>query len=195
MRYSFNGILEERSTATIILKQFMNILAAFKPIKLFVLDVDGVLTDGSLLVLNDGQMARRMNVKDGYALQLAIKKGYFILVISGGNSEAVKFRLQKLGITDIVMDSISKKEVLLQYVTQHQLSWPEVLYVGDDIPDVACMQMAGLACCPSDAVPEIKAISHYISPIKGGEGCVRDIIEKVMKLNDHWNDDGSTASK
>ena len=172
----------------------MNILAAFKPIKLFVLDVDGVLTDGTLLVLNDGQMARRMNVKDGYVLQLAVKKGYQVLVISGGNSDAVKIRLEKLGVVNVFMNITNKKEVLLEYVTTHGLTWPEVLYMGDDIPDFLTMQMAGLACCPADAVPEIKAISHYVSPIKGGEGCVRDIIEKVMKLNGHWNDDGSTAS-
>lgn len=173
----------------------MNILAAFKPVKLFVLDVDGVLTDGSLLVLNDGQMARRMNIKDGYALQLAVKNGYRILVISGGISEAVKSRLQKLGVTDVFMNVENKKELLLQYVKQHDFTWPQVLYMGDDIPDFYTMQMAGLACCPFDAVPEIKAISHYISPVRGGEGCVRDVIEKVLKLNDHWKMDISIASK
>jgi 3-deoxy-D-manno-octulosonate 8-phosphate phosphatase (KDO 8-P phosphatase) len=173
----------------------MNILAAFKPVKLFVLDVDGVLTDGSLLVLNDGQMARRMSIKDGYALQLAVKKGYRILVISGGISDAVKSRLQKLGITDVFMNVENKKELLLQYVQQQQFTWPQVLYMGDDIPDFHTMQMAGVACCPNDAVPEIKAIAHYISPARGGEGCVRDVIEKVLKLNDHWNLDISIASK
>ncbi|MBC7867067.1 MAG: 3-deoxy-D-manno-octulosonate 8-phosphate phosphatase [Gloeobacteraceae cyanobacterium ES-bin-316] len=173
----------------------MNILAAFKPIKLFVLDVDGVLTDGTLLVLNDGQMARRMSIKDGYALQLAVKKGYRFLIISGGADEAVKMRLQNLGISSVFMNVTNKKEVLLQYVTSENLLWPEVLYMGDDIPDFATMQMAGVACCPADAVPEIKAISNYISPLNGGQGCVRDVIEKVLKLNNHWNDDGTTASK
>ncbi len=173
----------------------MNILAAFKPIKLFVLDVDGVLTDGSLLVLNDGQMARSMNIKDGYALQLAVKKGYHILVISGGISDAVKQRLQKLGITNVLMNVVNKKEALLHHVAQHNFTWQQVLYMGDDIPDMATMQMAGVACCPADAVQEIKAVSHYISPVNGGQGCVRDIIEKVLKLNDDWNNDGSIASK
>ena len=173
----------------------MNLLSLFKSIKLFVLDVDGVLTDGSLLVLNDGQMARSMNIKDGYALQLALKKGYKILVISGGTSEAVKSRLEKLGISDISMSVLNKKEVLIKYVNGHGLAWPEVLYMGDDIPDLVPMQLARLACCPYDAVPEIKALSHYISPINGGKGCVRDVIEKVMKLNNDWNDDGSTPSK
>jgi len=173
----------------------MNILAAFKPIKLFALDVDGVLTDGSLLVMDDGQMVRRMNIKDGYALQLAVKTGYHILVISGGSSAAVKLRLEKLGVKNVFMQVLNKKEVLLQYMQEHGFQKNEVLYMGDDMPDIGVMQMAGLACCPSDAVAEIRDISGYISPIKGGEGCVRDIIEKVLKLNAHWHDDGSTPSK
>lgn len=173
----------------------MNILAAFKPIKLFALDVDGVLTDGSLLLLNDGQMMRRMNIKDGYALQLAIKKGYHIVVISGGSSEAVKMRLEKLGVKDVFMSVLNKSAVLQQYMQEHSIRENEVLYMGDDMPDIAVMKMAGLACCPADAVAEVRDISAYISPIKGGEGCVRDIIEKVLKLNAHWHDDGSTPSK
>jgi 3-deoxy-D-manno-octulosonate 8-phosphate phosphatase (KDO 8-P phosphatase) len=173
----------------------MNLLSLFKSIKLFVLDVDGVLTDGNLLVLNDGQMARSMNIKDGYALQLAVKKGYRVLVISGGNSDAVKNRLEKLGLTEVSMNVVHKKEVMAKYVTAHGLQWEEVLYMGDDIPDLVPMQMAGLACCPNDAVPEIKAISQYISPVDGGRGCVRDVIEKVMKLNNHWNNDEDIPSK
>ncbi|MBC7934953.1 MAG: HAD-IIIA family hydrolase [Rhizobacter sp.] len=173
----------------------MNILAAFKPIKLFTLDVDGVLTDGSLLVMNDGQPVRRMNIKDGYALQLAIKKGYHVLVISGGNSDAVKIRLEKLGVKDVFMDVLNKREILQQYMHEHNIQKQEVLYMGDDMPDIGVMQLAGLPCCPADAVAEIRDISNYISPIKGGEGCVRDIIEKVLKLNAHWHDDGSTPSK
>ena len=173
----------------------MNLLSLFKSIQLFVLDVDGVLTDGSLLVLNDGQMARTMNVKDGYALQLAIKKEYQILVISGGKDDAVKIRLENLGVKEVHMNVLNKKELLLKYVTDHSLSWSQVLYMGDDIPDLETMQMVGLACCPANAVAEIKAISHYICPVDGGKGCVRDIIEKVMKLNNHWNADDSIASK
>ncbi len=173
----------------------MNILAGFQKIKAFVLDVDGVLTDGSLLLLENGEMARRMNIKDGYALQLAIKKGYHILVISGGKSEAVKMRLQKLGVNEVYMSITDKKDILLQYVQKHSLQWEEVLYMGDDIPDLAVMQLAGLPCCPADAVPEIKSISHYISPVNGGYGCVRDVIEKVLKLNSNWEHDNTVASK
>jgi 3-deoxy-D-manno-octulosonate 8-phosphate phosphatase (KDO 8-P phosphatase) len=154
-----------------------------------VLDVDGVLTDGTLLVFGGGEMVRRMNIKDGYALQLAIKRGYQILVISGGQSEAVRERLIKLGITEVHMNVKNKSDILMRYVTAQQLAWSQVLYMGDDIPDLKTMQMAGLACCPTDAVAEIKSVAHYISPIKGGEGCVRDVIEKVLKLNQHWAED------
>lgn len=173
----------------------MNVLTNFKKIKAFVLDVDGVLTDGTLLLLEDGQMARRMNIKDGYALQLAIKKGYNILVISGGNSDAVKLRLQKLGVVEVYMNVSDKKEILLQYISKYSLEKEQVLYMGDDIPDLVPMQMAGLPCCPADAVPEIKNIAQYISAINGGFGCVRDVIEKVLKLNGHWDLDSSVPSK
>jgi 3-deoxy-D-manno-octulosonate 8-phosphate phosphatase (KDO 8-P phosphatase) len=173
----------------------MNVLSLFKNIRLFVLDIDGVLTDGTLLLLNDGQMARSMNIKDGYALQLAIKKGYRILAISGGTSEAVKLRLEKLGITDVFIHVANKKEVLVRYTETHQISPQQVLYMGDDLPDMIPMQMAGLACCPSDAATEIRYIAHYVSPQKGGAGCVRDVIEKVLKLNGHWNDDSHITSQ
>ena len=173
----------------------MNILEKFKPITTFIFDVDGVLTDGTLLILNDGQMARRMNIKDGYALQLAVKKGYHVVIISGGNSEAVKERLNKLGITNAFFSVENKKEKLMGFVTQHQLQWEQVLFMGDDIPDYVTMQMAGLACCPADAAAEIKQISQYISPLNGGYGCARDVIEKVLKLNGHWDLDTGLAAK
>jgi 3-deoxy-D-manno-octulosonate 8-phosphate phosphatase (KDO 8-P phosphatase) len=173
----------------------MNVLTNFKNINTFVLDVDGVLTDGSLLLLEDGQMARRMNIKDGYALQLAIKKGYHVLVISGGNSDAVKLRLQRLGVVEVFMNVTDKKGILIEYISKYELKWEQVLYMGDDIPDLVPMQMAGLPCCPADAVPEIKSIAHYISPVNGGYGCVRDVMEKVLKLNGHWDTDSNIPSK
>lgn len=173
----------------------MNVLAEFRNIKAFVLDVDGVLTDGGVLLLDDGQMARRMNIKDGYALQLAIKKGYRVLVVSGGSSDAVMLRLQKLGINEIFMRVLDKKALLTEYVVKNGLEWEQVLYMGDDIPDIPPMSIVGLPCCPADAVAEIKSISHYISHVNGGYGCVRDVIEKVLKLNDHWLIDESIASR
>jgi 3-deoxy-D-manno-octulosonate 8-phosphate phosphatase (KDO 8-P phosphatase) len=172
----------------------MNVLALFKNIKLFVLDVDGVLTDGSLILLDNGEMARRMNIKDGYALQLAIKKGYEILIISGGTSQAVQMRLEKLGIKNIHLSVKNKQAILSQFVVEHAYTWEQVLYMGDDVPDVLPMQMVGLACAPADAAQEVKSMAHYISPISGGNGCVRDVIEKVMKLNDDWNDTEHVAS-
>ncbi len=172
----------------------MNILEKFKTITTFVFDVDGVLTDGSLLILADGQMARTMNIKDGYALQLAVKKGYRVVIISGGTSEAVKERLDKLGIKDCFLKVDNKKEKLTEYIAWHKLKWSEILFMGDDIPDHSSMQLTGLPCCPADAAPEIKQVSQYISPLAGGKGCARDVIEKVLKLNEHWDPDNPVAS-
>lgn len=170
-------------------------LEAFRDISTFVFDVDGVMTDGSLLVLPDGVMARCMNIKDGYALQLAIKKGYRVLVISGGDAPEVKDRLNKLGVTDVWIKTHHKKQVLNDYLTQHGITKEQVLYMGDDIPDLDVIQMAGLPCCPLDAVQEIKDKSVYISHLAGGMGCVRDVIEKVMKLRGDWNEDTSVRSR
>ena len=170
-------------------------LELFSRITTFVFDVDGVLTDGTLFVFDNGEQVRRMNIKDGYALQLAIKKGYRIAIFSGGSSEAVVSRLRKLGITDVFMNVRDKKSGAQDYLRQHNLTWEEVLFMGDDIPDYSVMKEAALPCAPSDAVPEIKLISKYISPYKGGKGCVRDVIEKVLKLRDDWELDITIPSK
>ena len=170
-------------------------LEKFKHITTFVFDVDGVLTDGSLLALPGGVMARRMNIKDGYALQLAVKKGYHVVIISGGNSEEVKERLIKLGVKEVWMQVADKPAILQQFMKQHHLSKEKVLYMGDDIPDLEVMQLAGLPCCPFDAVQEIKEISVYISHVKGGDGCGRDVIEKVMKLRGDWGEDSSVRAQ
>lgn len=164
----------------------MNVLELFKKIKAFVFDVDGVLTDGSLILMPGGAMVRKMNIKDGYALQLAIKKNYRVVVISGGNSPETEERLRKLGVADIFMQCENKKASLQQVMTRYALQPEEVLFMGDDIPDYEVMQLAGLPCCPADAAVEIKEVSKYISPIKGGEGCVRDVIERVLKLRGSW---------
>jgi len=165
----------------------MNLLDSFKKISCFAFDVDGVLTDGSLLVLDDGQMVRRMNIKDGYALQLAVKKGYKLLIISGGMSESVRSRLNKLGIEDVFLKVENKLATLEQYRKDMKLELHEILFMGDDIPDYGALQVVGLPCCPADAVIEIRNSSKYISPFAGGQGCVRDVIEKVLKLNGHWS--------
>jgi 3-deoxy-D-manno-octulosonate 8-phosphate phosphatase (KDO 8-P phosphatase) len=173
----------------------MNLLDRFKNISTFVFDVDGVLTDGSLLILDDGQMVRKMNIKDGYALQLALKRGYRVVIISGGTSEAVRERLNRLGVNDVFLRVHNKQEVLTQYVMQNELKWEEVLFMGDDIPDYIVMKLVGLPCAPADAAPEIKQISIYTSSINGGFGCAREVIEKVLKLNNDWPMDTSVPSK
>lgn len=164
-------------------------LQQFKHIKAFVFDVDGVLTDGTLLIMPNGVMARRMNIKDGYALQLAVKKGYQVWVISGGNSQEVKERLQKLGVVEVYMQVTDKAAVFQQLLLKHKVDATSCLYMGDDIPDLPVMNLVGLPTCPSNAVQTILTASTYISNYKGGEGCVRDVIEKVMVLNGNWNED------
>jgi len=173
----------------------MNILSLFKPISTFVFDVDGVLTDGTVQLLPNGEQSRKMNIRDGYALQLAVKKGYRVVIISGGKSESVVSRLQGLGIKDIYTGVLDKQEKLQDYVFENDLRWDEIIFMGDDIPDYRAMQLVGLPVCPADAAPEIKSICRYVSPVTGGNGCVREIIEKVLKLNNHWMMDEEIASR
>jgi 3-deoxy-D-manno-octulosonate 8-phosphate phosphatase (KDO 8-P phosphatase) len=173
----------------------MNVLKYFKQITTFVFDVDGVLTDGTLIVLKDDLQARQMHVNDGFGLQMSVKKGYRVLIISGGNSEEVKNRLEKLGIKNVQMGIENKNQFLSLYLEENKLKWEEILYMGDDLPDLPLMKQVGLSCCPNDAMNEIKAVVKYISPIKGGWGCVRDVIEKVLKLNDHWQFEVEVTSK
>ncbi len=165
----------------------MNVLELFQKITAFIFDVDGVLTDSTVIVMENGVQARRMHIKDGFALQMAQKNGYKVLIVSGGNSPQVVDRLNKLGITDIHMSVLDKKELVKEYMAANNLKPEQVLYMGDDLPDMPAMSIVGLPCCPADAVNEIKEISKYISPNDGGKACVRDIIEKVLKLNDHWH--------
>ncbi len=173
----------------------MSLLQQFKKITTFVFDIDGVLTDGTILVLKEGLQARQMHVKDGFGLQMAVKKGYNVLIISGGYSEESKTRLEKLGIMNVHLAVTDKTGFLREHVLQQNLKWEEVLYMGDDLPDLSLMRIVGLPCCPGDAVNEIKAICTYISPVKGGWGCVRDVIEKVLKVNDHWHFDEDVPSR
>jgi 3-deoxy-D-manno-octulosonate 8-phosphate phosphatase (KDO 8-P phosphatase) len=171
-----------------------NLLHYFKSIKTFVFDVDGVLTDGTILLLDDGQQARKMNIKDGYALQLAVRRGYRVLILSGADSPAVRARLEKLGIRDLLTKVENKRQALADYMDRHGLEPSAVLFMGDDMPDYESIGFAGLGCAPCDAADEIKHVARYISPFKGGEGCVRDVIEKVLRLNDHWTSDPSISS-
>ena len=173
----------------------MNILQSFRPITTFIFDVDGVLTDGTVLVLAGGLQARRMHIKDGFALQLAIKKGYRVRVISGGNSPEVAERLYKLGVTDVHMSVLDKKGLIEAYLETEGLKKEEVLYMGDDLPDLPAMQAVGLSCCPADSAADVLEAAQYVSPLPGGFACVRDVIEKVLRLNGHWSFDGEVASR
>jgi 3-deoxy-D-manno-octulosonate 8-phosphate phosphatase (KDO 8-P phosphatase) len=165
----------------------MNILELFQKITTFIFDVDGILTDSTVIVMENGVQARRMHIKDGFALQMAQKNGYRVMIISGGNSPQVLDRLNKLGIMDVHMSVLDKKALVTEYMTTQNLEAEQVLYMGDDLPDIPAMSVVGLPCCPADAVNEVKEIAQYISPFNGGQTCVRDVIEKVLKLNDHWH--------
>jgi 3-deoxy-D-manno-octulosonate 8-phosphate phosphatase (KDO 8-P phosphatase) len=152
----------------------------------FVFDVDGVLTDGSITVTTSGELLRKMNIKDGFALKTAVENNYNICIISGGSNEGVKLRLEGLGIKDIYLGTHSKVEHLDEFLNKYNIKHENALYMGDDIPDLQVMKMVGLPCCPQDAVAEIKLISKYISHKKGGEGAVRDVIEQVLKVQGKW---------
>jgi 3-deoxy-D-manno-octulosonate 8-phosphate phosphatase (KDO 8-P phosphatase) len=173
----------------------MNVLELFKAIRVFIFDVDGVLTDGTVLVLDNGLQARRMHIKDGFALQMAVKNGYRVLIVSGGQSPQVVQRLEKLGITDVHMSVHDKKQFVAEYMSRHKLTKEQVLYMADDLPDLPVMSIVGLPCCPADAVHEIKEAVSYISPLNGGFACVRDVIEKVLRLHDQWHYRDDVASK
>lgn len=173
----------------------MNVLEHFQDISTFVFDVDGVMTDGSVLLLENGLQARKMNIKDGLALQMALTNGYRVLILSGGASEPVISRLQYLGLSEIHLGLKDKLRSLEIYLEQNNIRWEHTLYMGDDLPDVPVLEKVGLACCPADAVIEVKKICKYISPVPGGSGCVRDVIEKVLKLNDHWKYHPAVSSR
>lgn len=154
----------------------------------FIFDVDGVLTDGTVLITFEGEILRTMNIRDGFAIKAAIESGYKVAIISGGKNEGVRTRLQNLGVKDIYLGSPDKVKTFEEYIGIHGVKPSEVLYMGDDIPDYHVMKLVGLPTCPQDASPEIKSISKYISHINGGKGAGRDVIEQVMKVQGKWND-------
>ncbi|NJO69868.1 MAG: HAD hydrolase family protein [Bacteroidetes bacterium] len=158
-----------------------------KAIKAFAFDVDGVFSENVILDAS-GELLRNMNIKDGYAVQLAIKRGFPIAIITGGNSSAVKIRFESLGVKDVYLKSQQKLGDFNEFLLRYSLSPNEVLYMGDDIPDIEILDVAGIAACPADAVEEVKAVSTYISPFSAGKGCVRDVIEQVLKVNQAWID-------
>lgn len=160
----------------------------------FIFDVDGVLTDGSLILMPTGEMVRSMHTKDGYAMQLAIKKGFRIAVITGGRDKMVEERLKYLGLTDIYLGVRDKYDAYQDLLFSYNLKPSEICYMGDDVPDIEVMRDVGLSCCPNDAVADVRAMAEYISLIDGGKGCVRDIIEQTLKVQGKWLDQDHTQS-
>lgn len=154
----------------------------------FIFDVDGVLTNGDVLLMG-GDIVRILNSRDGYALQHAKKKGYRILIITGGSSEEVKIRLLDLGATEVRLKSKNKLTVYKELKEKYGFTDEEVLYMGDDIPDYPVLNIVGVSTCPQDAAVEIKEICHYQSPYNGGRHCVRDVIEQTLRVQDKWFDE------
>ena len=163
-----------------------NPLGYFREIQTFIFDVDGVMTDGQLLVTEGGEFLRSFNSKDGYAIRRAIEEGYTVCVITGGRGGSIENRMKKLGIHHLFTGADQKLPIFRRYCATHEIDPLKTLYMGDDLNDYEVMQKVGLPCCPADACPEILQISNYVSPVKGGDGCVRDVIEKVMKLHGKW---------
>lgn len=164
----------------------MNQLEQFKAIETFIFDVDGVLTDNKVLVTEEGGLLRQMSIRDGYALKTAVRQGYRVAIITGGKSEGVRRRLQGLGIKDI-FTGVSEKLVAYETLRErYNLDEQKILYMGDDVPDLPVMRKVWVPTCPADAVPELLEVATYISPLNGGAGCARDVIEKVLRLNNDW---------
>jgi 3-deoxy-D-manno-octulosonate 8-phosphate phosphatase (KDO 8-P phosphatase) len=161
----------------------------FNKIKAFVFDVDGVLSSNTISLSSNGNPMRTVNIKDGYALQLAVKKGFEVGIITGGYTEAVKIRYERLGIRHIYMRSSVKLKDYEDFLTTTGLNDEEVMYCGDDVPDYEIMKRAGLPVAPDDAASEIKLLAKYISPVNGGDGVARDIIEQIMKAQGLWMTD------
>lgn len=157
-----------------------------KKIRAIIFDIDGVLSTSTISMDQDGQPVRTLNIKDGYAIQLAVKRGLHLAIITGGKTENVRLRYEGLGVKDVHIGVSMKLSVYEDFKKKYDLLDEEVIYVGDDIPDYEIMQTCGLPCCPQDAASEIKAISKYVSPYVGGMGCGRDIIEQVLKTKGLW---------
>ncbi len=171
----------------------MSYKTRLKQIKAFVFDVDGVFTDGSVYLLPGGNMCRVMNVLDGYAVVKALKNNYLIGVITGGNDDMVKHRINYLGITDYYAKSSDKLKDFEDFKAKYYLKNEEILTMGDDLPDISILQSSGISCCPENAVPEVKGVCDYISAIQGGKGAVRDVIEHVMKAQEKWLEDNTQS--
>lgn len=167
----------------------VNYKSILKNISTLIFDVDGVFTDNRVILFPGMEPVRTFSARDGYALQYAIKKGLRLVIITGGQSESVADRLKVMGLTDIYTGVRNKVQKLNEFVKKTGISYEEILYMGDDIPDLKVLEAVGLASCPQDAVREVKSICNYVSPFNGGNGCVRDIIEQTLKVQGKWMDE------
>jgi len=155
-------------------------------IKTFIFDVDGVLTDGKILITNEGELLRSFDTKDGYAMKCALVQGYKIAIITGGRNQGVEERFKELGLYDIYMGAHYKLDAFQDLLDNYDLDPETILYIGDDVPDIPVMEKVGLGCCPADAVSDVKAMADYVSHKNGGEGCVRELIEQVLRVQGKW---------
>ncbi len=167
-------------------KQMGVLLERYARLTTFMMDLDGVLTDGYDYCTDEGEVLRGLHVRDGFALQYALRMGYNVCVLSGSKSSGVRARLERLGVTDVYMGVPFKMDVFLQYKTQKSLRGEEIVYIGNDMPDLDVMKQVGLAVAPCDAANDILQVAHYITNVGGGRGCVREIIENVLKLQEKW---------
>ena len=163
-----------------------NYKTRLKSITTFVLDVDGVLTNGKLILEGSGEITRTISTRDGYIIRRAIKKGYNVSIITFGNSEMLEKMMNYLGVSDIFSSVENKLETLNSYCSSKNITLENVLYMGDDMPDIDCIKSVSIGTCPNDAVPEIREVADYISHVNGGDGCVRDVMEQVLKINNDW---------
>lgn len=164
----------------------LNFKQRLNKITTIMFDIDGVITDGKVFVMESGEVLRNLNSKDGYALHLAAQKGYRMCVISGGNNVGIKHLLARTGINDVFINAHDKMAVYETYLLENKIKDEEVMFMGDDLPDHGIMNRVGLAACPNDAAVEIKAVCQYVSPKNGGEGCVRDVLEQIMRVQGNW---------
>lgn len=170
-------------------------IGRFRQISTFIFDIDGVLTDGTVLLVDKEIQSRQMHVKDGLGLQIALSNGYKVIIISGGNSPESARRLNALGIKDVFLSVKDKKIFIDDLRSKNGWQWKELCYMGDDLPDIELLKTVGLSACPSDAVAEVVSLCDYVSTRRGGLGCVRELIERVMKISGTWNFDPGIVSK
>lgn len=173
-----------------------NFKVKLNKIKAFVFDVDGVFTDGLVIATENGDLLRSHNAKDGYAVRVAALQNFPVAIITGGSSESIPKRFVQIGVdkSDIYLKSHYKIPDFYDFCSRHNLKPDEVLFMGDDIPDIGILKICGISTCPADAVTEVKEICEYISIYSGGKGCVRDVIEQTLKVQGKWPENSEAYS-